>query len=528
MEDTAAVALDMLGVLAAGGLGLVAGLAVSVLLSVLMRLLVRRRPSLGSASRRAKLPQRVFLAVFGAGIGVAIATSAQVAGTEPPWRASVLHVHLIIVILLAAWLLSALVFALADSVLARYQGLEQTNHSRRVRTQTQLLRRLGIAVIWLVAIAGALSTIDAFRGFGASLFASAGLVSIVAGLAAQSTLGNVFAGLQIAFTDSVRVGDVVVANGSQATVEEMTLTYVVVHLWDGRRMILPSSYFTTTPFENWTRRSESNLLGTVEWDLDWLAPVPAMRIELHRIVEASDLWDGRTVGLQVVESTGGPMRVRAVVSAANSGRLWDLRCHVREEMVAWLQRHAIYALPRTRMEPETTTAPPMDERQEFIDEVQRRWEHERAGAEGPQEAHDLTVVPFPESETRRIAREAEARRARREAERADRRAARQHPAVLGGHDAVLPSPSGDATQVMDEAPSSTEPARASILAKAAARRSADARLYSGSPDADERARLMEGPPPEEMAEREQSARRRSQETSAPEPMTQTLTRTEEP
>lgn len=497
-EITAEAALDLLGVLAAAGLGVIAGLVVSVLISVVSRLVVRRHPSMQHLSRRAKLPQRVFLAVLGAGIGIALA-SYPPGGTEPVWRAGVLHIHLIIVMLLGAWLLTAVIFALEDSIRSRFEGIEATNHSRRVATQTQMLRRLGVATVWLVAVAAVLYSFESFRGIGTSLFASAGLVSIVAGLAAQSTLGNLFAGLQIAFTDSLRVGDVVVANATQCTVEEVTLTYVVLRIWDGRRMILPSSHFTTTPFENWTRRAENNLLGTVEWDLDWLAPVEAMRVELQWIVETNDLWDGRTVGLQVTESTGGTMRVRAVLSASNAGDLWDLRCHVREEMVEWLRRNALYALPRTRLEPETTPAPPVEEVQEFVEELQRQYAAEKSREETT--GADSALLVVDESDTQRLRREAEARHARREAERADRRAARAHPGGLAGReDFLLPVPTSGATEVIRE----------SILAQAGRLRSAEARLYSGSPEAEERARLLEGPTPEDMAEREAVARRREQ------------------
>ncbi len=170
-----------------------------------------------------------------------------------------------------------------------------------------------------------------------------------------------------------------VFDGEMGTVEEITLTYVVVGTWDQRRWIVPSTSFTQA-FENWTR-GQAHLYGTVEFDLDWLVPVEAMRVELHHIVEASPLWDRKTVSLQVTDATGGPVRLYAVVSAASSGDLWDLRCHVREELISWVQRHAIYALPRTRLEPETTPAPPIEERDEFVDQMVTEYEAEKAQAE---------------------------------------------------------------------------------------------------------------------------------------------------
>jgi hypothetical protein len=180
------------------------------------------------------------------------------------------------------------------------------------------------------------------------VLASAGLVSIVAGLAAQSTLANVFAGMQIAFSDAVRVDDVVIVEGEWGRIEEITLTYVVVHIWDDRRMVLPSTYFTSQPFQNWTRRN-SELLGSVEFDLDWRVTPGEMRAELERILARTDLWDGRTSVLQVTDAVGGYVRVRILVTAIDAPTLFDLRCYIREEMVAWLYRSSPQSIPRARV-----------------------------------------------------------------------------------------------------------------------------------------------------------------------------------
>jgi len=206
-----------------------------------------------------------------------------------------------------------------------------------------------VSILVVVGAAAILLTFPEARTIGASLLASAGLVSIVAGLAAQTSLANVFAGMQIAFTDAIRVDDVVVVDGEWGRIEEITMTYVVVHVWDDRRLIMPSTYFTTTPFQNWTRRA-ADLLGTVELDLDWDVPVEALRDELSRLLEATDLWDQRVGILQVTEATGGYVRLRALASAADAPTLFDLRCYVREGLVDWLQEHAPTALPRTRVE----------------------------------------------------------------------------------------------------------------------------------------------------------------------------------
>ena len=171
----------------------------------------------------------------------------------------------------------------------------------------------------------------------------------MAGLAVQSALVNVFAGVQLAFTDAIRVDDVVVVQKEWGRIEEITLTYVVVHIWDDRRLILPSTYFTTTPFENWTRR-RSEVMGTVEFDLDWRAPVEAMRAELRPVLAGTELWDERVGILQVTDATSGFVRVRILVSAADSAALFDLRCLIREELVGFLQQHHPQALPHLRWE----------------------------------------------------------------------------------------------------------------------------------------------------------------------------------
>jgi len=192
-------------------------------------------------------------------------------------------------------------------------------------------------------------TFDGVRAIGASLLASAGVASIVAGLAAQSTLANVFAGVQLAFSDAIRVDDVVVAEGEWGKIQEITLTYVVVRTWDDRRLVMPSTYFTTTPFQNWTRTS-SELLGAVEFDLDWRVSPSEMRQKLDEVLEKTDLWDGRAKVLQVTDAVGGFVRIRILVTAADAPTLFDLRCLVREQMVEWLHTKDENALPITRVQ----------------------------------------------------------------------------------------------------------------------------------------------------------------------------------
>ena len=265
-----------------------------------------------------------------------------------PGRAGVLHALVVLVIAAIAWLVGALLLVLEDLALARWRvDVPDNMKARRVKTQVVMLRRVTVAGIVVLTVGVMLMTFPEVRALGASLLASAGLISVIAALAAQSTLGNLIAGLQLAFSDAVRIDDVVVVEGEWGRIEELTLTYVAVQIWDDRRLILPTSYFTTKPFQNWTRTG-SAVLGTAEIDVDWSAPVEPMRAELRTVCEGTELWDGRVCVLQVTDAVGGMIRLRALVSAHDAGSLWDLRCLVRERLVAWVFEHQRDSLPRLR------------------------------------------------------------------------------------------------------------------------------------------------------------------------------------
>ncbi len=265
-----------------------------------------------------------------------------------PGRGGVLHALVILFIAAVAWLIAALVLVFEDAALTHWRTDVPDNlKRRRFKTQVVILRRVSVAAIVVVTLGVVLMTFPAVRTVGASLLASAGLISVVAALAAQSTLGNVFAGLQLAFSDAVRVDDVVVVEGEWGRIEELTLTYVAVQIWDDRRLVLPTSYFTTKPFQNWTRTG-SAVLGTAEIDVDWSVPVEPLRTELRAVCEGSELWDGRVCVLQVTQATGGLIRLRALVSAADAPSLWDLRCLVRERLVSYVWEKERAALPRFR------------------------------------------------------------------------------------------------------------------------------------------------------------------------------------
>jgi small-conductance mechanosensitive channel len=200
-----------------------------------------------------------------------------------------------------------------------------------------------------LAIGAMLLTFPSFRAAGASVLASAGIAGVIAGFAAQSLLSNVIAGMQIVFSEAIHLDDVVVVEDEWGRIEEITLTYVIVRIWDDRRLILPTSYFLSKPFENWTR-TEAAVSGVVEFDLDWSIPVEALRAELELAVKENERWDGRTCTLQVTAATGSFVRARALVSAADAPTLWDLRCDVRERLVEWIRDNYPAALPRVRAE----------------------------------------------------------------------------------------------------------------------------------------------------------------------------------
>ena len=313
--------------------------------------LARRSAVLADLATRARNPFR-FLAVL-----IASTVVVEAAPGAADWRGPVVRALGLFTIAAVGWLLAVGAFVVEDIALTRYDvDVVDNRHARRVRTQVSLLRRLTVVVITVLAAAAMLLTVPGARAAGASLLASAGVISVVAGLAAQTSLANVFAGLQLAFTDAMRVDDVVVVDDEWGRIEEITLTYVVVHVWDDRRLVLPSTYFTTKPFENWTRK-ESAVLGAVELDVDWSTPFDGMRAELDRLLADSTLWDHRVGVLQVTDAVGTLVRVRVLLSAADAGTLFDLRCRVREALVVWLQDQHAYALPRIRTEPTSGSAP---------------------------------------------------------------------------------------------------------------------------------------------------------------------------
>ncbi|MET0967547.1 MAG: mechanosensitive ion channel domain-containing protein [Nakamurella sp.] len=319
-------------------------LLIAVVVGIIVRRLGRRWAVAAEASRRGKTPFRLLL--------VLIALRQVVANTTAlgDWQEPLITVLQLAILAACGWLLAVVAFVIQDLTLARFPvDVVDNRRARRIRTQVTLLRRLSVAAIITLVIATMLLTLPGARQAGATILASAGVLGIVAGLAAQSSLSNLFAGLQLAFTDAIRVDDVVVVQTEWGRIEEITLTYVVVHIWDDRRLILPSTYFTTTPFQNWTRK-ESAVLGSIELDVDWRVPLADLRSELDRALAASEIWDERVGILQVTDATGSFVRLRVLVSGVDGPTVWDLRCEIREALVSYLRRFHPAALPRVRVE----------------------------------------------------------------------------------------------------------------------------------------------------------------------------------
>lgn len=304
----------------------------------------RKRPIIAGFARRSRVP--VLLLSVAVAVQVVLSSRLDGSGTFDYAGGLLLRIFTIIT---SFWLLGALLFAFEDIVLKRFDVSAADNRkARRARTQIILIRRLTTGALVIIAGAVVLLQFDGARTAGASLLASAGVLSVVAGLAAQSSLANIFAGLQIAFTDALRVDDVVVVDGEWANVEEITLTYTSLKIWDLRRLVVPNTYFTSNNFQNWTRTG-SEVLGSVEFDLDWMVPIQKVREEFLAMVQSSELWNKNVAVLQTTDATNTFVRLRILVSAKDGPTLFDLRCAVREHLVVFIRTMYPESLPRMRV-----------------------------------------------------------------------------------------------------------------------------------------------------------------------------------
>ena len=540
-EAAVATTIDLTLLILGPLVGAFVGIVLSVLLSALARKALSKAATASSILARVRRPGHFTFAAWGAwaGLGIALVNPHLSDWNGTSITTFLMHVLLIVALACLTWMAYAAAWVFEDAAKAR-QDSDQ-GRSRRFETQAQVLRRLTQSIVVVVGIVAIIGTFEVARQAMTTVLASAGVISVIFGLAAQQTLGNVFAGLQLAFTDAIRVGDVVVAGEKKETgsVEEITLSYVVVRIWDERRLIIPCRYFTQTPFENWTRRAAAQL-GTVELKLDWSAPMTLIRAKVEQLLTATDLWDGRTWGVQITDSDEYTVTVRVLVSAKNSGHLSDLRAYLREQIIAWIVTEEPWARPAQRIEPRQTVTVEQDMSRERI----ARLAAELAGISGMNEAVAATGTSASHTGTsageqssaatggaasaisasgaapaapKDPAHAARMVAARRKAKRARRRAMadRQRELAEGG-----PSASRDETQVISksalrkiiEAAGNANPQLTQTLTATSIGRGE--RFFSGSAEAEARAAALEGPGEEAYAEREAEARRAQERREA--------------
>lgn len=333
---------SLLSWLPPAGVSLIVSVAVTLVALRGVRTVTRRSVVFSDIQHRAARPAVVLAAIIA--LSASLGTSSVTGGD----RHLVGHALTLGLIATLAWLVVCVVFVAQDTALRRYDvDVSDNLRARKMRTQVLVLRRVTVIVVTVLAGAAMLTTFHQVRALGTSLLASAGLIGLAAGTAARPTIANLAAGMQIAFSEPVRLDDVVVVEGEWGRIEEITLTYVVVRVWDSRRLVLPISYFVEKPFQNWTR-STAEILGSVFFHLDYSVPLDEMRTELDRILASSRHWDGRVGALQVTDTTERTIEVRALMSATDSGAAFELRCEVRERMIGWLRANHPESLPRIR------------------------------------------------------------------------------------------------------------------------------------------------------------------------------------
>ena len=343
---------DLVAIAWQAGVGVVIGLVIAFVVVAILTFMGRRRLLYREIVDFGRRPIVAVGAMTGAFLGTQLALTALRHTKSDSTTMVVIERGVTIALIFSVtWLVVAFAKAIESTVVKGAQAGGDQGRANRVTTQSQIIRRVAQVIIVIAGLVSAIMTFPSVQLAMGSLLASAGLASVIAGMAARSMLGNVFAGLQLATTDAIRVDDVVVVDNEQGTIEEITLTYVVMRTWDERRLILPSTHFTENPFANWTRGG-SQATGYFTLDLDWRVPIASLRAELARLVAASSVWDGRQASLEVFDAVGGHVTVRIVLTGNDPGDVGALKSYVREELVTWLQREAPYALPRTRVEVE--------------------------------------------------------------------------------------------------------------------------------------------------------------------------------
>lgn len=261
-----------------------------------------------------------------------------------------LHLFGIILVMFVAWLVIKTVYILEEYLLAKFDVNQTDNlQARKIHTQLRVLKQIVFVITIILALGTILMTFEKVRQLGTTILASAGVIGIVVGMAAQKTIGAFIAGLQIAITQPIRIDDVVIVENEWGRIEEITLTYVVVRIWDLRRLIVPITYFIENTFQNWTRIS-ADILGTVFIYTDYSVPVDAVRQQLQNILKESELWDKKVCVLQVTNTTDKTIELRALMSASDASKAWTLRCQVREKLIEFLRDKYPASLPKIRAE----------------------------------------------------------------------------------------------------------------------------------------------------------------------------------
>ena len=293
---------------------------------------------------------------------LAIILALPVLGLPPAYAAIAAKGSSILLIVAITVVLFQAVKTGQEMMLLRFDITASNNlRARKLYTQVQVLGRVVYVAIGLFALACILMLFQQVRHVGTSLLASAGIMGIIAGVAGQKTLANLIAGFQIALAQPIRLDDVVVVEGEWGRIEEITLSYVIVHIWDDRRLVLPLTYFVEKPFQNWTR-SSAQLLGSVFVWVDYSFPLEEGRQALARIIESSPLWDRRFWNLQVTDTSEKTMQLRVLATSEDSSKSWDLRCEIREKFIAYIQKHHPRSLPVVRAQLVDTQEPPEPKR----------------------------------------------------------------------------------------------------------------------------------------------------------------------
>lgn len=337
---------DLLVALLLIGASVAAGLLAAGLFRLVVRSIARRQGAdlIVEMTGRMRGPLRLLFPLFALAV-------LQPLLPLPPALDEVYHDLVRIFLIIAVMWVALRALAVSEQWLLLQFNVEVADNlrARKIHTQVRVIRRIMLTIVMVVGIAALLLTFEPVRQIGTTLLASAGILGLVVGFAAQKTLGLVVAGLQVALAQPIRIDDVVVLEGEWGRIEEITLTFVVVRIWDRRRLVVPVTYFIEHPFQNWTRVS-ADILGSVFISVDYTFPVPVLREKLRQILEASPLWDREVCVLQVTDSREQTLELRALMTAKDSPTLWDLRCEVREGLVEFIRTEYPEHLPRLRAE----------------------------------------------------------------------------------------------------------------------------------------------------------------------------------